>query len=304
MVDKIRRINEQRERRRSIDEAIPWVIEYKSVSAPTMSDNDVEVVDLVGEDDEHHDQPTLSLTNTPQLTSLSRKRKRAEDEEQTELKEGHSESFREILEQDQRFQVDDLGGGSWIAICRRFHVPSKTVFNATWALHPIEHKVIKMFGKDTPIPRYQQAYGKSYAFSGIVSEAIPATPVIQALFDELNALLPTTTPSTAAPAMVFNSCLCNWYEPHHYIGAHSDDTRQLVPYSPVASISWGATRTFLLTPREKTAKGLKTRELSLMNGDLVFMGGRCQETHKHEILKLRKGQLGGNRINFSIRCFK
>lgn len=284
----------------------------------------VEVVDLVGEDNnDEPDQQTVSVEQAPQIshldkvTTLNRKRKRADSDEEHELLTINSQSFRQRLEQDERFQVDDLGGGSWVAVCRRFYVPPKAVFDATWALHPREHKVIKMFGKDTPIPRYQQAYGQSYAFSGIVSEALPVTPVIQELFDRLNALLPApaqpqlqTQPQPSLPPqqpptrMEFNACLCNWYEPHHYIGAHSDDTRQLVPYSPVASLSWGATRTFLLTPRDKAAKGLHTRELSLMNGDLVFMGGRCQETHKHEIVKLRKGQLGGNRINFSIRCFK
>eukprot|EP01033_Poteriospumella_lacustris_P014140 gene14140-10097_t len=275
----------------------------------------IELVDLVGENNDEPDQQTVSGVQAPQIshldkfTTLNRKRKRADSDEENELLAINSQSFRQRLEQDERFQVDDLGGGSWVAICRRFYVPPKAVFDATWALHPREHKVIKMFGKDTPIPRYQQAYGQSYAFSGIVSEALPVTPVIQELFDQLNALLPAPAqpqPPTQRPLtrMEFNACLCNWYEPHHYIGAHSDDTRQLVPYSPVASLSWGATRTFLLTPRDKAAKGLHTRELSLMNGDLVFMGGRCQETHKHEIVKLRKWQLGANRINFSIRCFK
>lgn len=127
-----------------------------------------------------------------------------------------------------------------------------------FTLHPKEHKAIKILGKDTPTPRYQQAYGKSHAFSGIVSQAIPATPVIEELFDKWNELLPAAsqTAQLSQPSMEFNSCLCNWYAPHHCIGIYPD--------------SYAC----------------------------------CEETHKHEILKLRKGQLGGNRVNFSIRCFK
>lgn len=127
-----------------------------------------------------------------------------------------------------------------------------------FTLHPKEHKVINILGKDTPIPRYQQAYGESYAFSGIVSEAIPATTVIEELFDKWNALLPAAsqTSQLSQPSMEFNSCLCNWYAPHHCIGIYPD--------------SYAC----------------------------------CEETHKHEILKRDTHKHGGNRINFSIRCFK
>jgi alkylated DNA repair dioxygenase AlkB len=75
-----------------------------------------------------------------------------------------------------------------------------------------------------------------------------------------------------------------------------------VKNSPIASISWGFPRTFKLTPKNTSDASMT---LKLGDGDLVIMGGKCQQTHKHEILKIKKGDLStaGNRINFTFRCF-
>jgi len=118
------------------------------------------------------------------------------------------------------------------------------------------------------IPRYQQAYGQSYTYSGGVSYSIPHTPLVANIQERLNELLNINeTPGE------FNMCLCNWYEPHHYIGPHSDDTRQLI----IASLSWGSPRTFVLKPKSKTLEkilGACSKEILLNSGDLVIMGGR------------------------------
>ena len=94
------------------------------------------------------------------------------------------------------------------------------------------------------------------------------------------------------------------------IGWHSDDERQLVPGSPVFSLSWGATREFEVKPLEKSklrapsVNGARVR-LDLQNGDLVVMGGNCQKTHAHCIRKSAAGDTSsGRRINFTFRCFK
>ena len=47
----------------------------------------------------------------------------------------------------------------------------------------------------------------------------------------------------------FNACLANWYEPEHHIARHRDDERALDAAAPVASVSWGAPRRFVLRPR-------------------------------------------------------
>lgn len=196
-----------------------------------------------------------------------------------------------------------IGPETWIALFRNYLPPrDANQFTEIWEQHPATFKTIKMFGKDTVIPRYQQAYGNSYSYSGIVSDAIDVPDFIAQMESQLNQLII----EYYRPG--FNMCLCNWYEPHHYIGAHSDDVRQLIPHSPIASLSWGCTRTFVLKP--KVSKLRSDSELHVMSvevhsGDLLIMGGKCQTTHTHEILKTKKKDPAqSNRINFTFRCFK
>jgi len=197
------------------------------------------------------------------------------------------------------FTVEYLDAESWIAYMPNYFPPSDGQFDSVWNEHPTEYKSIKIFGKDQYIPRYQQSYGHSYRYSGMISESIPETVLITLLKDKLNKLLGFDEESHG-----FNMCLCNWYEPQHYIGPHSDDTRQLYPQSPIASISWGCTRTFVLKAKAKKGSKVISKQIQLQNGDLVIMGANCQETHRHEILKLRASEATGNRINFTFRCFK
>jgi len=60
---------------------------------------------------------------------------------------------------------------------------------------------------------------------------------------------------------------------------------------------------FLFRSKETNPK--ETTEIYLENGDLLIMGGKCQDTHKHEIPKLRitKDPPTSNRINWTIRAF-
>lgn len=196
------------------------------------------------------------------------------------------------------FLVEHIAPGSWIAYKPGLFPSSTEQFETVWNQHPQELKTIKLFGKDQVVPRYQQAYGRSYMYSGIVSDCVENSPVIDHFEKSLNEMF-----KQAQDFPALNMCLCNWYEPHHYIGPHSDDTRQFHPLSPVCTISWGATRTFVMTPKSKD-RGHKTRKLLLNDGDVVIMGGKCQETHKHEILKKRASEVIGRRINFSFRSFK
>lgn len=103
--------------------------------------------------------------------------------------------------------------------------------------------------------------------------------------------------------------LLNWYQDgNHYIGYHRDDEKQLKQTAKgesfVFSISFGATRDFSLKPVDE-AKGL-SKKISLRHGDALLMGGRCQKTHKHSILKVsgKKGANLGRRINMTFRVFK
>ena len=93
--------------------------------------------------------------------------------------------------------------------------------------------MIKIFGKIYETPRYQQAFGKDYYFSGNVSKSLPIPELFKKYLNYFSEKYNCN----------FNMLLINWYENgEHYIGLHSDDEKQIVPKTPVISISFGATR--------------------------------------------------------------
>ncbi|GLD94191.1 hypothetical protein PINS_up002802 [Pythium insidiosum] len=176
-------------------------------------------------------------------------------------------------------------------------------FQQVWELHPPQHDTIKMFGKDVFMPRFQQAYGQSYKFSGSMFHAKPFPSALQHALALLQALVvhPTTQETYLKAGLV------NWYaNGDHYMGPHADDESNIHAQSPVFSLSLGATRRFLFTPRvSKThplAAGAKRLELSLDDGDLLIMGGTTQKTHKHALPKMKN--CAGRRVSVTLRCFK
>lgn len=177
-----------------------------------------------------------------------------------------------------------------------------------WALHPEEHAKIMMYGKLVPVPRWQQTYGtQSYKFSGVENAAIPIPPELQVYMDYAN--------TTCKPyfkhftTKSFNMAFLNWYnDGNHYIGAHSDDERQIVKNKNgealIFSISFGATREFVFEPREKDID--YEISLDLSHCSALLMGGLCQKTHKHTVPKIKgkKATTVGRRINMTFRMFK
>jgi hypothetical protein len=134
----------------------------------------------------------------------------------------------------------------------------------------------------------------------------------------------------------------NWYQPEHSIGLHSDDEPEMDLSLPILSLSWGGPRRFLLRPKGTTITtttrnrnpissssslssstlsslslpsfgsgngssnggngGASVHEVLLQAGDLLIMGGKCQEEFKHEIPKVRKKDgLVTERISWTIR---
>ena len=98
------------------------------------------------------------------------------------------------------------------------------------------------------------------------------------------------------------------------MGAHSDDERELLRHLPVVSLSWATPahyRRFRFTPRKGVSDALAPEwgagpgVLRLHNGCLVVMGGLCQTTHKHELMKPTKqlAESSGRRINLTLRAF-
>lgn len=192
---------------------------------------------------------------------------------------------------------------SWIVLVRKYHPSTPIEFDAAWNSRPATSPIGSIMGKQVAFPRRSMAYGRDYSFAGQTAESLP--------FDSLPKLCADyRSRMPLIDAHSLNGSLLNWYdsETGDYIGPHSDNEAGLVVSAPIVSITWTSPpthfRRFRLTPKQ----GSKGHQLviDLSDGDLIIMGGECQKTHKHEIMKTRKRSLAessGRRINQTDRAF-
>lgn len=177
----------------------------------------------------------------------------------------------------------------WISRAQPSLARSGEGFQELWNAHPdIFHKV-KFMGKEVDTPRWQQAYGKNYRYTGSQNNALPIPEILQPYLDwaqqEVDSRL--------------NGLLLNWYEGKrgHYIGAHRDDTRDLVPGSPVVTISVGEQRTFRLRPWKQ--KGMK--DFPFGNGQVIVVPWETNEAWTHEVPHFAENI--GRRISVTLRAY-
>lgn len=156
---------------------------------------------------------------------------------------------------------------------------------------PWRHESVTIWGKTHPQPRLIAWYGDSdrkYSYSGISLDPLPWTQTLADLRHTVEGLAGET----------FNSVLLNYYRNHRdSMGFHSDDERELGPTPIIASLSLGATRTFIL--KHKTRRDLKPVRLDLPSGSLIVMKGGTQKFWKHGIDK--QTTPCGSRVNLTFR---
>lgn len=176
-----------------------------------------------------------------------------------------------------------------LAMLRQLSLPScnAEVLARLVADTPWRSELVSVYGKQHRQPRLTAAYGDaSYTYSGLTIEPLPWTPL----------LLSIKTAVEAATAYTFNSVLLNYYrDERDSMGMHSDDERALGRNPVVASVSLGATRTFIL--RHK-ASG-RTVKLDLPDGCLLLMAGALQHHWQHGINKSTRSI--GARVNLTFR---
>lgn len=130
--------------------------------------------------------------------------------------------------------------------------------------------------------------GATYIYSGVRNEPRAWTEALAQLRDEV-------AKETGTP---FNSVLLNLYRNgDDSIGAHSDNEPELGTRPVIASVSLGATRTFVLAqrkPLERTAG-----RLLLEHGSLLVMNGDAQQRYVHHIPK--EPAVTEARINLTFR---
>lgn len=154
---------------------------------------------------------------------------------------------------------------------------------------PWESMTIKMFGRDTKIPRLQCWIGDEgceYRYSGkqlnrqIWNQDLRM--IRKKIYKELK--------------IDFNSVLANYYrDGKDSMGWHSDDEKELGPNPTIASISFGSERDLVF--RNKISK--KTLAIPQTNGCLILIDGETQKNWQHSIKKTQK--VIGPRINLTFR---
>ena len=169
-------------------------------------------------------------------------------------------------------------------------VPDAAGFARLWSLHPDTFHVIKMHGKDVRTPRWQQAYGADYRYTGNTNRALPIGEELAPLHTWIREIDPR-----------LNGLLLNWYDAEHghYIGKHRDSTINMIEGAPIVTISLGAERVF----RIRRWKGdATTHDIPTGNGTVIVMPYAVNLAWTHEVPHNAKA--AGRRISLTARAFE
>jgi alkylated DNA repair dioxygenase AlkB len=146
---------------------------------------------------------------------------------------------------------------------------------------------ITLWGKQFLQPRLTCWQGDvDYRYSGLTMKAQAWSPLVW--------MIKTAVEEVSGRA--FNSVLLNYYRNEaDSMGMHSDDEPELGPEPVIASVSFGATRTFIL----KHKQSRQTVKIGLAAGSMLLMSGRTQANWRHGINKSTRAM--GPRVNLTFR---
>jgi alkylated DNA repair dioxygenase AlkB len=170
---------------------------------------------------------------------------------------------------------------------------SNMLFEKLLSEIPWQQDDIKVFGKLHPQPRLTALFGnegKPYSYSNIIMQPHPWNPLLMFIKNEIEEV------STEN----FTTVLLNLYRNgKDSNGWHADNEKELGRNPVIASVSFGAERSFLLQHNTIVDAKLK---IALGNGSLLLMKGETQHFWKHQIPKTAKPI--GPRINLTFRIIK
>lgn len=168
-------------------------------------------------------------------------------------------------------------------------LPDAAGLAALWALHPAQYHEIMMHGRPVATPRWQQAYGADYHYTGRVNRAEPLTA----------AMAPFLAWAREAVDPRLNGLLFNWYDAEHahYIGKHRDSTKGMIDGVPIVTISLGSTRLFRLRPW----RGQGKVDLEADHGAVIVIPQATNLVWTHEVPHRTADR--GQRISITLRGF-
>lgn len=162
-------------------------------------------------------------------------------------------------------------------------------FDAFWELHPQRFHEVRIFGRLVAVPRWSEAYGQDYRYSGTLHRASPIPDMLTPLLAWSKAKVDTR----------LNGILVNWYDGSlgHKIGAHRDNEKELIAGAPIVTISFGQTRTFRL----RRWKGRDSHDIEVANNSVLILPHATNIAFTHEVPSSK--QWMGRRISVTLRAF-
>lgn len=157
---------------------------------------------------------------------------------------------------------------------------------------PWEDHTFTIFGRTVPMPRRIQMFGPhGYEYSGVAHPPRPLTPRLETI----------RTRVEAATGRRFNSVLVNLYrDGADSMGWHTDDDYSHGGQSMVASVSFGAERTFRFRPRRKADRaGQPSFGWVLTDGSILGIDGAARTDWQHALPRTRR--VLGARVNLTWR---
>ena len=158
---------------------------------------------------------------------------------------------------------------------------------------PWKQDSITVFGKTHPQPRLTSLFGnegKPYSYSNIVMQPNSCNPLLMFIKNEIEEICEEN----------FTTVLLNYYrDGKDSNGWHADNEKELGRNPVIASVSFGAERSFHL--QHNTIKEQKLK-INLEHGSLLIMKGSTQHFWKHQIPKTTAAI--GPRINLTFRIIK
>lgn len=168
-------------------------------------------------------------------------------------------------------------------------VVSGEAFERLWDLHPATFHAIVMVGRPVETPRWQQAYGRDYCYTGQVNTALAVPDLLEGY----------RSWAVAEVDPRLNGLLLNWYdgEQGHYIGPHHDSTKGMCPGAPIVTVSLGEERIF----RFRHPKTRATVDTPVGAGSVVVVPFETNLAWKHEVPRFARWK--GRRISITLRAF-
>ena len=178
---------------------------------------------------------------------------------------------------DATFERIDLDGGAWVEVARSWFGGADELAERLMARVDWRHHQRWMYERLVDEPRLSRWYG--------ADEPLPE-----------EALAQFRMAAGRRYDVRFGALALNFYRfGSDSVAFHTDRELRHIDDTLVVILTLGATRPFLLRP----VGGGRSIDLRPGSGDLIVMGGTCQETWEHAVPKVTRGS--GARVSASIR---